>query len=70
MTEYDYLTCIHRLADGSTGLCDQCQAEHAEDPQSWYEFGFHPRGQEAWADLQRELAARPVEGEPDPTLPL
>jgi hypothetical protein len=68
-------TCNHRLAEGLTGLCRECQAEYDTDPTAWEEFGHHPAGEQNWADLvaemdvEREQVAAFDDYEPSPNLP-
>jgi hypothetical protein len=53
------LTCVH----AESGLCDACQADYDEDPESWEEFGSHPAGIANWEALQAEMRAwEPVIG--------
>lgn len=44
-------TCIHR----ADGLCEQCQAEYAEDPSAWLEYGQHEAGERNWQQRLEEM---------------
>jgi hypothetical protein len=52
--------CIH--TDGK-GLCQDCLAEFAADPEAYLEYGEHPAGIERWRAVQEEMAAHAIQAE-------
>ena len=53
--------CIH---NGGKGLCRECRADYAEDPEAWMEFGNHREGIERWRKLREEIISSRPHGLP------